>query len=1216
MALPCLEITQINLQHSKDATALLCCVLTKLQTGIALIQEPWVYKGKIRGMMMKGSLFCSTSHEVPRACIFASPGINAVMLPGLTSRDLVAVQVEYQLQGQRRKIIFASVYLPFDSETPPPSREMENLIEFCRLNGLAAILGCDANSHNLIWGSTDTNARGQSLLDYLVTTDLEILNVGHEPTFVVPHRQQVIDISLASHTISQEIGGWHVSSEVSLSDHRYIKFKLQVDPVPMAQYRNPRSTDWDIYYRCLAAQLGVRESRVKTVEELEQEVAAVTQSITAAFQEACPLRKAKGKRQVPWWNPDLSVLRRGARRAEKRVLQTPNEQNQAEHRVARRDYKRAIRVAKRESWRLFCGDIQGAPASARLHRILSRDRVSQPGILQLPSGEFTSNSEGTLTHLLQVHFPGSTNARLVEPEQRHQGVSTWRNWEVAARVVTSSRIDWAIKSFAPFKSAGEDGIFPALLQRGLDLLIATLCKIFRACLALGHIPVPWQTAKVVFIPKPGRSSYQVAKAFRPISLTSFLLKTVEKMVDRYLRDTSVLRYPLHNGQHAYQAGKSTDSALHCLVRRVERALHRKQFALGVFMDIEGAFDSATYGSMINALRQKAVDPVLCTWVKNLLNQRQVCAKLGNYSKRVYVHQGCPQGGVLSPLLWNLIVDSLLQDLNDARLYAQGYSDDVVVLLEGFDLGTLCNLMQGALTRVQRWCDDQQLSVNPRKTEAVLFTHKRKLEGFHQLTLYGQRLELTPQVKFLGVILDNKLSWKAHIEHKYKKATAALWQCRRAVGKTWGLTPKVAYWMYTMIIRPMVSYAAVVWWPRTELVTAKAKLGRIQRLGCLNVTGAIRTTPTAALEVLLDLPPLDLYVRCEAMATSSRLCRIGQWKQYGMGVGHSEANNRAGQQISVLGLRSDHTIPKYYFDKRFKVLFPTREEWTEQQVTEEDCLSCFTDGSRMANSSGAGVFISQEGADNLSVPLGEYATVFQAEVYAILSCINSETVRNFEGREIRICSDSQAALKALAAPKVSSRLVAECRRAMDSLTADKVVTLVWVPGHSGIEGNEQADKLARTGSQTPFIGPEPVFGTSLQVCRLALKKWVRNQHLQGWQERDGCRQGKELIEGPNPRVTHRLLQMSRKHLRLVVGVLTGHCGLNRHLNLMRVVPDPLCALCAEEEETAFHFLGQCVALAATRRRILGADPMSPQDIRRLPIGNLLRFIKESKRFPEA
>ena len=88
--------------------------------------------------------------------------------------------------------------------------------------------------------------------------------------------------------------------------------------------------------------------------------------------------------------------------------------------------------------------------------------------------------------------------------------------------------------------------------------------LYRAALALGYIPIAWRIARVAFIHKPGKIEYTTAKSFQPISLTSFLLKGLEKLVDG-----PMVTLPIHPRQHAYQAGKSTESALHQLVGRIE-----------------------------------------------------------------------------------------------------------------------------------------------------------------------------------------------------------------------------------------------------------------------------------------------------------------------------------------------------------------------------------------------------------------------------------------------------------------------------------------------------------------------------------------------------------------------------------------------------------------------------------------------------------------------
>jgi len=97
------------------------------------------------------------------------------------------------------------------------------------------------------------------------------------------------------------------------------------------------------------------------------------------------------------------------------------------------------------------------------------------------------------------------------------------DWEQANKLVSEDRVMWAISLFAPYKAAGRlDRIFPTLMHMGLEIIIEPLIRIFRVCIALGYVPIAWRTYRVAFVPKPGRIDYSQAKAFRPISLNSFL----------------------------------------------------------------------------------------------------------------------------------------------------------------------------------------------------------------------------------------------------------------------------------------------------------------------------------------------------------------------------------------------------------------------------------------------------------------------------------------------------------------------------------------------------------------------------------------------------------------------------------------------------------------------------------------------------------------------
>jgi hypothetical protein len=151
---------------------------------------------------------------------------------------------------------------------------------------------------------------------------------------------------------------------------------------------------------------------------------------------------------------------------------------------------------------------------------------------------------------------------------------------------------------------------------------------------------------------------------------------MERLVDRFIRDEMAGTSPLHPNQHACQAGKSTETALHQLVVRVEKMLDQKETALGVFLDIERAFNNTSYDSIPAAMARHGVSHTIVRWVRATQEGRRATAALGGVSRSIAVAKGCPHGGILSPLLWSLVVDELLVGLNQGGIYAQGYADDI------------------------------------------------------------------------------------------------------------------------------------------------------------------------------------------------------------------------------------------------------------------------------------------------------------------------------------------------------------------------------------------------------------------------------------------------------------------------------------------------------------------------------------------------------------
>lgn len=271
----------------------------------------------------------------------------------------------------------------------------------------------------------------------------------------------------------------------------------------------------------------------------------------------------------------------------------------------------------------------------------------------------------------------------------------------------------------------------------------------------------------------------------------------------------LVKRQLHSKQFAYQAGKSTETALHCLINDIEKAMSEKDISLCMFMDIEGAFDNTSFISMHQAMIDRGIDASTAGWVQSVFYGRKVVAEMQGSKVAAMAAKGCPQGGVLSPLLWSLVVDSLLEGLSRSGFRVQAYADDLVIEVRGRDQGTLCDLLQQATIMVRAWCMREGLSVNPHKTSVVPFTKRVKLDGLRPIVMDGVTINLSSEVKYLGVTLDKRLNWNPHLRRVLEKAKLSYWTCRRLLGTTWGLSPNLTRWMYTTVIRPMITYAALV-----------------------------------------------------------------------------------------------------------------------------------------------------------------------------------------------------------------------------------------------------------------------------------------------------------------------------------------------------------------------------------------------------------------------
>ena len=252
---------------------------------------------------------------------------------------------------------------------------------------------------------------------------------------------------------------------------------------------------------------------------------------------------------------------------------------------------------------------------------------------------------------------------------------------------------------------------------------------------------------------------------------------MEKILDDFIKQTFLKKIPLNKSQFAYQSGKSTITALHCLITKIEKSLKAKEISLCAFLDIEGAFDNASHSSMRKAMEFKDFDLCIINWIEAMLSDREISADLGGERLVIRPKRGCPQGGVLPPLLWSLVVDDLLRKLADLGFEVIGFADDICIIVRGKLGNLISSRMQSALNYTSKWCKKEGLEINPSKTVILPFT-RRRTGSLPKLILNGVTIDFSSEVKYLGVTLDKKLNWNSHLNNMLDKRTNALWVCKK------------------------------------------------------------------------------------------------------------------------------------------------------------------------------------------------------------------------------------------------------------------------------------------------------------------------------------------------------------------------------------------------------------------------------------------------------
>ena len=310
------------------------------------------------------------------------------------------------------------------------------------------------------------------------------------------------------------------------------------------------------------------------------------------------------------------------------------------------------------------------------------------------------------------------------------------------------------------KSSGFAQIAAKVLKSAFLVLVSQLVHMFNASFSTGICPTSWKKATVIPIFKGGDRS-RVGN-YRPVSLLPLPGKLVEKVVHNQLSrflDHSEILTELQSG---FRKGFSTTSAKANLTDKLFEGINGGNITVAVFVDLQKAFDTVNHSILLYTLQKYGITDSNLAWCKNYLSNRDQCTLAnGIVSPSAKITCGVPQGSVLGPLFFILYVNDMCYALGSIGV--QLYADDTVLYLSGNSPKKLQDVMNFNLGLLSLWCNSNKLTVNPGKTKMMLFGTRKSIKKVKDMKLYldGAQIQALPTFKYLGLTLDNTLSYKPH-----------------------------------------------------------------------------------------------------------------------------------------------------------------------------------------------------------------------------------------------------------------------------------------------------------------------------------------------------------------------------------------------------------------------------------------------------------------------
>ena len=1099
------------------------------------------------------------------------------------------------------------------------------------------ILMGDFNAKNTLWGEQTCDRWGHLVEELLDNNDVTLMNDG-SPTRhdVYLNKDTAIDLTICSSSLRLDYQ-WAVDTKYHGSDHWPIHLNYVHNvPSPCLPKWKIAEANWESFNKSTKVDCDVSQFQNPiTAYEYLMSILLCGAMMSIPRTSGRPSRPA-----VPWWNDACALTRKITRACYKRYRRYPCLVNQIIYRRALAKQKKTFKQARRESFIRYISELKyDSPLSLvwnRIRKLQGKFSPSPSPILKV-DGVYISNAE-EVAEVFGRHFSGISSALHYSPAFQSIRMSTTvaspasLNTEAYNLPFTMEELNKAISLSSP-TSPGEDEILYTMIFNLPPCTKKYLLDVFNSFWCSGTSPKSWRISIIIPILKPLKES-SLPKSYRPIALTSCVSKIYERMINTRLMWVLESKNLLSNRQFGFRKNRSTLDPLMILTREIQNAFAIQSQTVAVFFDLEKAYDTTWRAGILIQLVDWGIVGNMFYCLQDFLSERYMKVRVGSSISNAYLQEeGIPQGSVLSPTLFSIAFNGLLERV-PIGVQGLAFADDYAVICSRSTASEACQKIQEAINAATTWANTRGFKFSPEKTKAIRFCRLRRKEVVPTLFLEGSVLPYEDHVKYLGVIFDKTLTFKNHINDVICNVKLRLNILRVVSGFNWGADRTTLLRMYQSLCLSKMEYGCQIYGSACK--TTLAKLDVVHNMALRICTGAYRTSPVESLYVDSGIPPLfirreELGLRYLSRVLTSKL--NPNFKYVKQPTDRAPTRPRLPKPLEVRLATSASKIgllppavaeicpPKYppwdrpnmeicsiKGSKKNDSDIQLRASFLEHSSEHDDSCHIYTDGSK----SSSGVGCSVVTPDNIiKKRLPSNSSVYTAELMAVLTALKCIFYSNSSLNNFTIFTDSFSVLSSLRKLIPCHNLVQEIQDWFYLLINRRGFTIkfCWAPSHVGIVGNERADVAAKAATRLRHISN---MGVPCLDFKSIIKFYCRDQWQAHWSDLNNNFKLKSIRPSVHPWAHFR---MDRRSSVILTRLRIGHTYIT-HKYLMAGGAErqvPRCSACHAELSVA-HILVQCPCYSNQRRaNLLANKPLVEILDENAPVEQIIKFLKDINLF---